>query len=347
MRKNYPIYRLAVVALMAIAFQGCKKFNDVNTDTVIVAPYSLYFSDSSGSLINTNDGNVFKPSVFPSDGYPSRAICIAGDNLLWVKGNAHISTNNGVNFNPTYTFVNPIAFNQSLILYAKDEDRVYMASSEQRGIQYSDQKGQVKTWQSDSDFNKAITAGSFLATSFTQLKDNTVLVYDFVRNRIFSKANKTAPWIESKPLPAPAKFLPAGHVFSLGHYNNTVVAIDYLGIGGAWYSNDKGVSWQQYTGLPTSRPLLSVASPFDGVVLVGTDSLGLYALQGTSTNFVYSGSGLGINSSIRGITAKENVYENGVAKEYVYIATNQGIYRSQDLGQNWVQVLPGNFYSIW
>ncbi|MGN6568570.1 MAG: hypothetical protein ACTHJ0_11485 [Flavipsychrobacter sp.] len=347
MRKNYPVYKLVAVALVAVAFQSCRKYNDINTDTVIVAPYSLYFSDSAGSLINTNDGNVFKPSVFPSDGYPSRAICVAGENLMWVKGNAHISTNNGVNFNPTYTYVNPLAFNQSLILYAKDEDRVYMASAEQRGIEYSDQKGAIKSWQSDTAFNKAIAAGSFLATSFAQLKDNTVIVYDYITNRIFTKGNKTAAWVESKPLPAPAKFLPSGHKFSLGHYNNTLVAIDSMGKGGAWYSNDKGASWNQYTGLPTTRPLLCVASPFDGVLLVGTDSLGIYALQGSSTSFAYSGSGLGINSSVRGIAFKENVYENGVAKQYVYIATSQGIYRSQDLGQNWVQVIAGNYYSIW
>lgn len=345
MRKNYPVYKLAAVVLMAVAFQSCRKYNDINTDTVIVAPYSLYFSDSAGSLINTNDGNIFKPSVFPSDGYPSRAICVAGTNLLWVKGNAHISTNNGVNFNPTYLNVNPAAPNQSLILYSSDEDRVYLAST--LGVAYSDQKGQVNTWQTDSNFIK-VAGVAVLPTSFTELLDNTIIAYDNTSNRIFTKANKTSPWVESKPAPAPAKFLPApGHRFSLGHYNNTLVAIDLLGSGGAWYSNNKGVSWEQYTGLPTTRPLLSIASPFNGVLLVGTDSLGLYALQGSSTNFVYSGSGLGINSSVRGITFKENVYENGVAKQYVYVATSQGIYRSQDLGQNWVQVIAGNYYSIW
>jgi hypothetical protein len=328
---------------MALAFQSCRKYNDVNTDTVIVTPYSLYFSDSSGSLINTNDGNVFKPSVFPSDGYPSRSICIAGTNILWVKGNAHISTNNGVNFNPTYLNVSSAAFDHSLMLYSADEDRVYLSTN--NGIAYSDQKGQIGTWQNDANF--ATVAGiGVRPTSFTELSDNTIVALDPTDGSIYTKPSKTGAWVAVK-VSAPNKPLPIKTKFFLGHYNNTIVAVDSAGKNGVWYSNNKGAGWQQYTGIPTTRALLSVGSPFDGVLLVGTDSLGMYAVQGSSTNFVYSGNGLGISSSIRGITFKENIYENGVAKQYVYISTNQGIYRSQDLGQNWVQVVAGNYYNIW
>ncbi len=53
------------------------------------------------------------------------------------------------------------------------------------------------------------------------------------------------------------------------------------------------------------------------------------------------------NPSVRGIVAKENIYKNNISRQYIYISTNYGIYRSEDGGETWALVFPGNFTIIY
>ncbi|MBA3827687.1 MAG: hypothetical protein H0X33_02015 [Taibaiella sp.] len=345
MRKSFVLGKLAVVALMSIVFQSCSKNNGVDTLSVIATPYSLYYCDSSGTLYNTNDGIHTKNIVFPSDGIPSRAVMIAGPNLLWVKSRAYLTTNSGVNFNPTYTTVNPVAFGQTLLLNAQDENRIYIASSlgGNTGIVYNDNNGAFTDadWHTDNTIDAATTG--FRVTSYTELKNNTLIAFDFTSTRLFAKGSKPAPWLEQTTTVV-ANRLPAGAAFSMGHFNNTVVAVDLIGVNGAYYSDNNGQDWTKYSGLPAG-PLYVAASPFDAVLMIGTDLQGIYVLKGGT--FVSSNSGLAVGTTVRAIAAKQNIYINGVAQQYVYIATNHGIYRSQDLGQNWTLMKAGNFYSIY
>jgi hypothetical protein len=96
--------------------------------------------------------------------------------------------------------------------------------------------------------------------------------------------------------------------------------------------------------LPQQR-LLATAAPFDQVLLVGTDSLGVYSLSGNT--FSPINNGLGTTTSVRGIAAKDNVYKNDLVRDYFYIATSTGLYRSQDAGENWERVFPGDFTVIY
>ena len=57
--------------------------------------------------------------------------------------------------------------------------------------------------------------------------------------------------------------------------------------------------------------------------------------------------GLGNNLIVKGIAAKENIFKNGTLEKLVYIATNRGVYKSSDNGQNWVLIKSGNFTAIY
>jgi hypothetical protein len=57
--------------------------------------------------------------------------------------------------------------------------------------------------------------------------------------------------------------------------------------------------------------------------------------------------GLGTNITVRNIIAKERTYKNGVKEQYVYIATDQGIYQSKDGGVNWVRTIAGNYVTVY
>ncbi|HXS36410.1 MAG TPA: hypothetical protein VN721_06895 [Flavipsychrobacter sp.] len=344
MRKFHLFYKLAIVVSLVIAVQGCTKKSNNNNNVVIETPYGLYFSDTAGALFNTNDGSTVKPLVFFPDGYPSRAITISGNNLIWVKNNAHISTNDGSNFNPTYRFVNPASFGPSTILSSKDEGRVYLTSTQYKGgVVYSDQNGAPGTWIVDS-FAKGFSNPAFI-TSFTELANDSVIGYDALNHRIFYKAGKNRPWVENIISTGSTK-LPTNGFFFLTHFNNTIVALDFLGINGAWYSNDLGVTWAQYKGLPI-RSLRCGNAPFDQVLLVGTDSLGIYMLNPSTNTFTSANAGLSVNPVVNGIVGKEQIYKTGGTVQYIYIATNKGLYRSQDLGNNWVMVQPGNYVDIY
>ncbi len=347
MRKFHLFYKLAIIVSLVIAVQGCKKKSDVNNNVVIETPYGLYFSDTAGALFNTNDGTTIKPVVFFADGATSRAITISGNNLIWVKTNAHVSTNDGVNFNPTYLYINPFSIGQSTILSSTDENRVYLSSTQYKGgVVYSDKNGVPGSWQADT-FSLKLTNPSTFITTFTEMVNNTVVAYDGLNHRIFYRGGKNTEFVEhTNTTSGTTGKLPATGIFNLTHLNNTLVAIDPTGGNGAWYSNDTGYTWAQYSGLPI-RPLHCASAPFNQVLLVGTDSFGIYMLNPSTNTFTSANAGLSINPVVNGIVGKEQVYKTGGTIQYIYIATNKGLYRSQDMGNNWIMVQPGNYVDIY
>jgi hypothetical protein len=50
---------------------------------------------------------------------------------------------------------------------------------------------------------------------------------------------------------------------------------------------------------------------------------------------------------VRGVVGKENIYKNGNVSKFVFVATNRGLYKSSDLGENWTKVVGGNFTAIY
>lgn len=351
--------KIGLLSFLSIAVFSCKKpSNGIDNNSILETPYALFVSDSGGSLYKTNDGVHFNSNLFPADGFPSRALCWSGANIFMVKNNCYYSYDNGVNFNLTFDTVQTVgngAVNQSLILQSLDEKRVYLAenplgkASPRRfnmGITYSEKDGIPHSWVCDSLYDTVNILGPVMVSSFTELKNDTIMAYDETHNRLFARGNATARWIEILQPDNTFAPLPTGGLFTLGHLNNEIEAIDYYGVNGAWYSDNGGRGWFKYTGLP-NLPLLSVASPFDQVLLVGTNGDGVYRLEQNTHNFVASNSGLAPNTIVRAIVAKQNYYKNGGTTQYIYLATNNGLYQSIDGGHNWIMTAKGNYYSAY
>jgi hypothetical protein len=380
MRKLYLNYILVFFALIAAAFQSCNKHVDgIDNNVVVETPYTLYYADTAGVLYNTNDGTTIDKILFPADGYASRALCTSGTDILWVKYDLHLSSNNGINFNTAnylmipsssgnYFNINDSSYNQTLILNAQDEGRVYITTDPNgnntftlggklyirgMGIAYSEQNGNATTWYVDTDYDNAlnVTSGSVVqtninVTTLTELTSNTIIAYDPFHNRVFSKDSKTDPWIEEKQTHADS--LPMPNAFTLAHFNNMLVAVDYKYGNGAYYSTNLGQDWTKFNGLPAGRNLYYAASPFNQVLLVGTDSMGVYKLGTDNVTFASSNTGLETSTSVYSMTSKLVVYKNeSVSMQYIYLATSQGLYRSQDLGQSWIRMQIGNFVSCY
>jgi hypothetical protein len=358
----YLRYLSACLLSMCIVFSACqKRTNGIVNNQVIETPYSLFFADTAGTLLNTNNGDSINKIAFYPDGFPTRAICVADTNLIFIKRNLYLSFNNTNQFNHAYDSVPsypllavnnlPFDLNQSMILNAADESRVYVVSVDPSptnylGVAYSLKNGILGSYILDTLVDSSVLKrGGSTITSLTELTNNVLIGYDAVKNRVFYKTSATTPWYEDT-----TNNLPVGGWFSLGHYNNQVIAIDNSGRYGAWYSNDQGATWTQFTGLPANRPLLCVASPFDQVLLVGTDSAGVYILNtntGGAGTFQSDNYGLDNYVVVRGIASKQNLFKNNTNQEYIYLATNHGIYQSVDRGQHWIKHIVGNFVAIY
>ncbi|OJW78549.1 MAG: hypothetical protein BGO69_00750 [Bacteroidetes bacterium 46-16] len=351
MRKSYLFYKVAVVALLALAFQSCKKNQGVDNNNEVETPYSLYYSDSAGNLFHTNSGDVQDTIIFPADGYPSRALYVLDSNILWIKRGMFYSKNNGTNFNPTYLetghLPNEFSYNQSMLLHAKDQGRVYICTDDGHGVAYSEESGNPGTWKNDNDWDGNINnLGQVTISSLTQLDNGVIIGYDLLHNRTFAKDNANGQWHETTNTNA-ADQLPDTSSWTVWHMSNTVIAIDSTRYNGLYFSDNNGNTWThvnpaQSPGLDTTRCFF--VSVIYNQVLLGTEK-GVYRLQGST--FLPSNNGVEKDVRVRGFAAKEIVYKTGEVKQYVYMTCSKGLYRSVDQGHNWEKVRGGNLINIW
>ena len=372
MRKLTLFFSCALPSLFLFALIGCVKTNNaINNSQVIETPYTLYFTDTAGALYNTNDGKNLKV-VFPPDGAATLSLVTANKNIIMVKSGsgpggvntAYVSSDNGKNFNYSYlstdvaTFPNvavngkPFNLNQSMLIDVPQWDHQYIASRSVVGVNYfgmaaNPLDGQFQQWALENLYDTiTITNTSGIKiTSFTLLKNAELIAFDAIQRKTMYRPQLTTWWeatlMPTTPLPAAPSF------FSIGHLNNRIIAIDNYGTNGAWYSDDLGNNWYPYTGLPANTPLTCIASPFEQICLVGTDGKGLYLLNPNTNSFQSNTGGLGSDIIVRNIAFKENIFKNGTKQQYVYLATNQGIYQSTDMGINWVKTVSGNFVNIY
>lgn len=331
---------LASVAVLvaAVSTSSCRKENGIDNNQVIQKPYSLFVSDSAGGLYISNNGEQYK-EFFKTDGVTDRGIVIAGKNVLWAKSNLYLSEDNNA-FNVTFSQL-PYATDApwaTLMHYSTARKLVYVACRNGTGIALSTNYG--KSWV----FDTTVVGGPITVSSFTELNSGILAAYDNKNHRVYAQFSPTSNWFSLRSTP------PSTGNYQLAAYESTLVAYDYSGTNGAWYTVDTGKNWKQFSGIPSNERLLSAVAPFGQNLLIGTDNGKVYRLD--NGTFVLSNKGIMAGSVVRGLAAKNNIYKkdaSGNSREirYVYAATSTGLYRSEDGGLNWVATIPGNFQSIY
>lgn len=336
MKKGFLPSVLLASFISLFALQGCKKDSaiGIDNDKVVKTPYSLYVANDEGWLINSTDGETYS-SIFPPDGYAPSLIVTSGSNLLFLKENLHMSANNGKNFNPV--FFNAKKFPWQTMAYDfPSHKNIYITSTLGRGISMSKDNG--KTWAEDLAWEPNIPP-VFDISSFSGLGNGVLFAYSNLNNVMFRKDNSGANW---RPVTMEGLFPVDGTAFFLTSNANTLFLTDHNGIGGVWYSEDEGLHWFRVSqsALPKNHHWNCAASPNGGrSILVGTDSMGVYRADNGA--FVSATVGLEKNTTVYSMAVKKNVYKNDVTRSYVFIATNKGIYRSEDNGQTWDKMTSG------
>jgi hypothetical protein len=324
----------------AISFSSCKKFDGIDNTKVIRTPYAVFFGERSGLLTKTNDGILYK-DIFSPDGVPVRAIALSGDsNIIMIKysnlrgtADLFLSTNSGRNFNFKINTVDPGPKWSNIILDVPG-DRIYVAGTS--GVMMSTDNG--VTWRAED--RSGISGVS--VQSFTYTNDHEIYALDRTGANLYVLPNTASGGVWTQV--SVSTGLPTGNDWYLTSHNNTLIAADYKGTS-IYYYDKSAAAWKQFNGIPGNQEILSCAAPLNQVVLAGTDSAGIFRLVGDT--FQPSNNGLEPFTSVYGITGKQDTYKNGIIKRYVYIATNRGLYRSEDLGQNWVLMKPGDMRAIW
>ena len=377
--KKHQLRGLTIAfGLLTTWFAGCQKPNSaIDNNNVIQTPYTLYFGDSTGTLYNTSDGVLIKKVPFPADGNGFRAIVTSGSNILFakynlsepVRNNTHLyfSSNNGSIFNVAYDSIKSlpgVAINgltydlfQNCIIDIPRWHRIYCISNDTwsddfLGLTYSFQNGAWGSWTKEAYYNpdRMNAPIPFTVTSLTFTKSNVLYGLDAIHHRTVyrsdtlttTKFNETTSNVYGPGIP-----LPTTGFFTLGHYNDELIAVDNSGINGAYFSDDSGYTWTAFTGIPANLPLFVIGSPFEEECFIGTGGGGIYVLNINTHSFQSCNNGLPSNCIVRGVVGKENIYMNGRSDKYVYIATSRGIYKSSDLGQNWIQVVGGTYTAIY
>lgn len=387
MRQSSLFYTVVLLAMLVCGVYSCKKINGIDNNSVVQTPFSLYFTDTSGRLMNSVDGKTITQVLFSPDGKPSRSLVVfQSKNILWAKDNLYISLNEGQNFNHSYDSLTSMKIatcagdssdlNQSMLYNIDSWNNCYAMSSAPLigsqnyfGLAFNDSFGYRGHWKYDGTYDTVGDMGILpvRAFSMTQLKNGVACFLAFHTDGVTIRnmwAFQDAGWVRwhektANPLALPnvggldqsGTPLPTGSLALPTHYTLGHLNNRLIAVDGSCHYKSYYSDDTGKNWLPCqglpSVPQLCVASPFEQDCFVGTRGQGLYILNLHTNTFEPNNNGLASNLIVRNIVGKQVIYKNGNVQKYIYLATNKGIYQSTDGGRNFTLTIAGNYVTIY
>jgi len=314
---------------------SCEKYNQINNAGVVQTPYVLYSGGLDGSLHVANDTSYFK-KLFPIDDIAVRQIITADTNILYLKGNCYFSQDEGRAFN--ICNANALPYYDFFYKYYLPHQMIYHAPT--RKVFLCTTFGLAESADLGKTFSNA--GVGIIPTSVAQLTNGDIFVIQDDAT-IYRSAAGTGPWTQ---VPPGSATLAAGTDYYLTGFGNTLVATDFEGVNGSYYSTNGGADWTKYGAVSgNGRPILFVNNPKGSSDLfLGRDSMGLFKLDGTG--FVPSGKGIPWYAKVQYVEGKKLIFRTGVERYYLFCATDVGLYVSESGGEDWRLIRPGRYSTL-
>lgn len=325
-----PKKYLVLLCSTFLFFTSCEKYNQIDNTGIIKTPYVLYTGGLDGQMHKTNDANYFD-KLLPVAEFPIRQIITADTNILILRKDCYVSDDNGLAFNKTNTncldFYDDFYsyFRPNQMLYDESEEKVYLCT-----------KGGLLE---SSDFGKTWGASPLGGTPISVIEDDNGDLYAIENSATISKRTAgVGGWAAVAP---GASTLAAGNHYYLTSFNGKIVATDYEGNNGVWESSNGGADWAKLSGVSgNGRYILFANQPFGtDDLFIGRDSAGLFKL--VDSGFEPSGTGIPWYAKIGFVEGKRIVYRTGEAKDFLFCATDVGLYVSESGGDDWQLARPG------
>jgi hypothetical protein len=332
-----------ICLFVLVITSSCEKYNQIDNTGIVRTPYVMYIGGILGSLHQTNDVNYYKP-LHPFDDATIRQVITADSNILYLKGNCYVSDDDGRAFNVTNTNARPYYetlfkkyFIPHQMLYDESQRLVYLCVN--GGLDQS------------SDLGKTF-AGSTLGSSPTSIieldNDDIFAIQDDAT--IHVRSGGVGAWNQVAP---GASTLAAGTNYFLSSLGNTLIATDYEGELGCFYSTNGGADWTKYGGVSgNGKNILFVNAVENNQggqdVFLGRDSLGLFKLNQGSGSFEASSTGIPWFAKVHYVESKKIVFRTGVERYFYFCATDVGLYMSEQesAGSDWRLVRPGEYSTL-
>lgn len=163
----------------------------------------------------------------------------------------------------------------------------------------------------------------------------------------------TANWLPMGPSTTTGGYAGIGRINSVAfHPTNTDIIYAGAAGGGLWQTNDGGDNWVTHTdGLATLGVSGIIVHPSNpNIVYIATgdgdasDNYSVGVLKSTDGGITFNSTGLSWNITNFALIRRMIIDPDN--SDAILVASNAGIYRTTDAGNNWTQEQAGNFYDI-
>lgn len=336
---------LPILIAIIIAFSSCEKYNHIDNAGTVKIPYTLYMGGFHGSVYKTNDALYFN-TLFYSDNSIVRQVLVVDSVVMNLKENFYYSDDDGKFFHMSNNnCIDQVdSFNSYFFpnnaVYDYTTSKVYLVTK--GGIEFSTNLGHTFTLDVPTPPN----GKNATFTSVTQCRSG--LCYAMLDSALqFVKQPGNNPWTQvvqdgvgDLPLDTPSRWY-------ISHFGDTLMAVDFMGVNGVRYSTDQGLTWTGCSGLSTSKRkiLFGHEAENTGYFYVGYDSAGLYRTNNGNT-FTKVSAGIPWYAKVGFVESKKVTYRTDVVRNYMFAATDIGLYWSQDGGLNWEIIRKGSYSTL-
>ncbi|MEZ5046424.1 MAG: hypothetical protein R2831_05480 [Chitinophagaceae bacterium] len=329
---------LSIGTLFLLALSACEKYNQIDNNSTVKTPFTLYMGGYDGTLRVTNDLLYYR-TYFNTDNSVIRQLIVADSVLNYIKKNHYYSEDEAESFPKSSNSQSPLPYVDAFkkyyypntMQYFKEGDSVKEvflctnldADKATNGkLQVSYDLG--RTFQNEARW----TGASIDPSSITQLDNKKLFI--IADTIVYVKPNYASNWFEVIPNTGLPKIDTA--FWYIAHSHDTLLAIDFNGKHGVYWSSNEGVDWTKCSAMPTKKKIL-FGNQADNAFFIGYDSLGLYKLEGTQ--FVNASAGIPWYAKVSYLVGKQVVYRTDKIKKYLFCATDIGLYISENDGKDW------------